>query len=346
MQRIGVLAAALLALLIAAPMATADVEPNDGIVQPEGPIAGGVAYTGTRANADDDDWYVFYVASQTQLDIAFTSTGPCYAEADLLTGDGFEIDEADASSNTTDHILYTTPIGTQRYLLVVDEGCAGATYSFRLDPGAAIVPGPGATPAQPTSEPNENAGQAVGPLAGGTPYAGSIDTQNDEDWFYFYAAGVTPFDLAVTRSTGGCAPEVSLYRDSSSNSSIDTVYPSANTTAHIVYTPTAGKYVVGVTDGCPGTQYRLQLDPAAAISLLAPQPAAPAPPPPPPVARGPSGRCTRARAGVIRWRGAIRRTRAKLQVVETRRARRLLRRKLGAQRRTFRRAKDRVTIYC
>jgi hypothetical protein len=344
-RKIGIVVAALVTLLIGAPLASADVEPNDGIVQPEGPIAGGVAYTGTRANANDDDWYVLYVSSQTQLDVSLTSTSACTVGADLLTSDGRGIDDVGASSNTTGHILYTTPVGTQRYLFVVDYGCAGATYSFRVDPGAAIVPGPSLPPAQPTSEPNENAGQAFGPLAGGTPYAGSLDTQNDEDWFYFYAAGVTPFDLAVTHTTGGCTPYASLYRDTSTNSSIDSVSPAENTTSHILYTPTAGKYVVGVTDGCPGTNYRLQLDPAAAISLLAPQPAVPAPPPPP-VARGPSGRCTRARAGVVRWRGAIRRTRAKLQVVETRRARRLLRRKLGAQRRTLRRAKDRVTIYC
>jgi hypothetical protein len=347
-RRIGIIAAALVALLIGAPAASADVEPNNGIVQPEGPIAGGVAYTGALASDNDDDWYVFYVASQTQLDISFTTPGSssCSTYATFRDSDGDDIDYASASPNATDHVLYTTPVGVHRYFLVVDSGCAGATYSFSLDPAAAIVPGLGATPAQPTSEPNENAGQAFGPFAGGTPYAGSVDTQNDQDWFYFYAAGVTPFDLAVTRTTGGCTPYVSLYRDNSENDSIDSVSPQENTTAHIVYTPTAGKYVIGVTASCAGASYRLQLDPAAAISLLAPPPPAPPAPPSPPVARAPTGRCTRARAGVVRWRGAIRRTRAKLQVVETRRARRHLRRKLGAQRRTFRRAKDRVTIYC
>jgi hypothetical protein len=332
-----------LALCVAAPSALADVEPNNGIVQPEGPIAGGAAYTGTLASDNDADWYVFYAASQTQLDIALTSTGPCSVGATFRTSDGQEIDEAYALSNTTDHVLYTTPVGTTRYLLVLDYGCAGATYSFRVDPAAGVVAGPGVLPAQPTSEPNENDGQAFGPLAGGTSYAASIDTQNDQDWFYFYAAGVTPFDLAITRLTGGCTPSLSLYRDSGQTQSIDGAYPSENTTDHIVYTPTAGKYVIGVSATCAGASYRLQLDPASAISLLAP---AVTPAPAPPVASGPSTRCTRARAGVRRWRGAIRRTRAKLRLVETRRARRLLHSKLAAQRRTLKRAKDRATIYC
>ena len=346
MTRTGLIAGTVALLLAALPAwALADVEPNDGILQPEGPIAGGTPMTGTLASDNDRDWYAFYVASQTQLDIALTTPAgsPCSTSAVLLNTNGYDVaggTSAYANVNTTDHILYTTPVGVQRYFLVLDSNCAGGAYSFQLNPGAAIVSGPGSVPAVPTSEPNESAAQALGPLTGGLPYSGSVDTQNDQDWFFFYALGSTAFDLAFT-SLDPCSTYASVYRDGVVDS-LDSASPSSNQTDHVVYTPPAwGRYFVQVRSNCSsGARYQLRLDPASAIVLTPP------PPPAAPIVRAPSSRCTRARNGVTRWRAAIRSTKAKRSQVVTRRARRRLTRKLQAQKRTLRRAKDRVTIYC
>src|SRR5687768_11986240 len=82
-----------LALVLGAPgTAVADLEPNNALVQAEGPVAGGVGITGTITNSADEDWYVFYVQGQQQMHLTLTSTGArgeanC-ARASVLDTDG------------------------------------------------------------------------------------------------------------------------------------------------------------------------------------------------------------------------------------------------------------------
>jgi hypothetical protein len=349
-MRTGIVAAGAvaLALCLGAPAAAlADVEPNDGITQAEGPLAGAVTYSGALSTDNDVDWYAFYVAGQTQLDISVTvpADSPCggwFDEADLLDTDGQYIASAEPDVNETQHILYTTPPGTNRFLLTFDA-CNGYKYSFRLDPGSAIVSGPGIVAPAATGEPNESPDQAFGPLLGGTPYAGRIDTLNDEDWFYFYTGGAGALDVSLTGTDGGCSADGTLYAASDVNESLASASADANETEHLRYTASgAGKFLVHVEDGCIGTGYQLRVDPSTAIVPALPALA----PPPPAAAPQPSSRCIRARHGVRRWRAAIRRTKGKLRLVHTRAARRVLKHKLAAERRTLKRAKDRVTIYC
>lgn len=345
----------LLAGLSAAPAAQADVEPNDGITQVEGPLGGGVTYTGTIPTSNDRDWYFFYVQPQTQLSISLTTPGdsPCsWSYLSLLTSDGREVSDIDAERNSTAHIRYTTPAALTRYLLVLNTSCENGRYEFRLDPGPSIVSGPGLIPPIATPEPNESAGQAFGPLSGATPYSGTLETENDVDWFWFYTSGPYAFDLALT-GTGGCSAYARLFPDGRANE-IDDLVAGVNTISHLVYTaPGAARYLVEVT-GCEGARYRLQLDPGTAISLTPPPPPPPppAPPAPPaPIARARprpkvSARCRRARAGQVRWSRAVAKSRRQLRSLTTRSAKRQVKRRLAAQKRTLRRANDRVTIYC
>jgi hypothetical protein len=347
-------ATALVAMALAAPAANADREPNDGITQVEGPVGGGVTYSGAIGTVNDWDWYFFYATSQTQLDISLTTPGDspsgCSSRLELRTTNGYFVDDISAGRNATTHLRYTTAVGTNRYLLVL-RGCDNTRYQFRIDPGAAIVSGPAPVVPTPTGEPNEFAAQAIGPLAPSTPYLGSLDTQNDIDWFYFHTAGPFGFDLSlIAAGAGSCSVSAVLYQGDGS-SFVDDVSAKANTIAHLLTTaPGAATYWIKVT-GCTGDAYHLQLDPPSAISLTPP------PPPPPPVtppatapaprrAVGPSRRCRAARAAQRRWTRAIRTTRGKLRVVQTRRARRTLKRKLAAQKRTLKRVRDRVTIHC
>ncbi|HST39572.1 MAG TPA: hypothetical protein VLK58_08685, partial [Conexibacter sp.] len=321
-----------------------------------------VDYNGTIPTANDRDWYVFYALPQTQLDISLTTPGdsPCDSYVDtylyLRTSDGHTVSSTSAEKNQTSHIRYTTPATTTRFLIDVDAGCIGGRYRFRLDPATAIVSGPGLVAPLATPEPNESAAQAFGPLSGGTPYAGSLDTENDVDWFWFYTSGPYAFDLSLT-NVASCSSYDDVYArllPDGSSSSVGSLSAETNMVSHFVHTaPGAARYLVEVT-GCEGSRYRLQLDPGTAISLTPPPPPPPppAPPAPPaPIARARptpkvSARCRRARAGQIRWRRAVTASRRQLRSVTTRRAKRLVRRKLAAQKRTLARADDRVTIYC
>jgi hypothetical protein len=336
--------------------AHADVEPNDGITQVEGPLGGGVTYNGTIPTSNDVDWYFLYVQPQTQLDISLTTPGdsPCgESYLYLRTSDGINVSNMAAERNETTHIRYTTPAAVTRYLLVLDASCdRGGRYQFRLAPGTSIVSGPGLTPPVATPEPNESAGQAFGPLSGGTPYSGALQTENDVDWFWFYTSGPYAFDLSLT-GTGDCEVYGRLYADGGAGS-LDSLSAELDTISHLVYTaPGAARYLVEL-NGCEGAGYLLQLDPGTAISLTPPPP--PPPPPAPPAPPAPvvrararpavSLRCRRARAGHRRWSRAVVRSRGQLRALRTRRAKRVVKRRLAAQKRTLRRASDRVTIYC
>ena len=253
-----VLPACCLALLALPSAAFADAEPNDGITQTEEPLAGGQVYSGTLFSDNDQDWYAFNVTSQTQLDIAVTEPGdsPCDVTLTLRDADGGYIQDVRPDQNTTLHILYTTPAETRRFLLVADDSCAGSKYQFRLDPAASIVDGPRRGGVTPTGEPNENPFQA-GQMAGSQQYSASIDTENDEDWFYFYS-GRGQFDVAVT-ATAGCHPTLELYEEGQENE-VGSAAPNVNETEHVRLTPPGPRRYFLRFTGCIGAKYQFRAD--------------------------------------------------------------------------------------
>jgi hypothetical protein len=348
-RRTIALLTAALALLAALPsLALADVEPNDGITQVEGPLVGGTTMTGTVPNASDSDWYVFYVASQTQLEVALTTPGDsgCDANMALLNTDGRSVDSRSVDPNTTGRILLTTPVGTTRYLVAIGRDDCGsstsvASYQLNLAPAAAIVTGPGRSAPVPTAEPNEFADQAFGPLAAGTSYAGRFETSNDQDWFYFFTAGVTPFELALTNVNDGC-PGMTLYLDADRDSSIDSRSPDANGIGRITLTPPGPrKYLIRMT-GCLNADYQLRLEPPGALAGALPAPV----PPPIPTSTGPTSACRSAQGAVRLWKARVRETKRKLRTARTAKRRRTLRRQLTKRNRQLTRARNRVAINC
>ena len=159
-----------LATLAVPAVALADVEPNNGITQAEGPLAGGVVYTGAVANSTDFDTYFFYINGQQQIDINVTdaSGGECL---NARFGDSDNGNLAEASylhEGQTKDFTYSTPPGVNRYYLEFASHCSGEVkYSFTISPGPAVVGGAPTPVPVPTGEPNENAEQAYGPLLGG-----------------------------------------------------------------------------------------------------------------------------------------------------------------------------------
>lgn len=268
--------------------AVADVEPNDVIGQAEGGLRGGVTYQGTGERGDPtedgvNDWYVLSVSGQVELDVAFSvSSGTCSAA--LSDGEEWSYDETpsfpgvSADAGQTDHLRYTTSPGFTRYFLTVycngeTEDYAGARYEFQLSPATAIVPqtAPFTSPFL-IPEPNERLSSAFGPLMGGTPYYGTIDSGNDEDWSYFFAKGGTTLDISLAgapecvTSTDTLDPSgISLYEG---GVEVATNYAHARQLTHLRWRTSPGRvrrYHVRAFCSEEGDAYSFRVDPAGAI---------------------------------------------------------------------------------
>lgn len=147
-------------------------------------------------------------------------------------------------------------------------------------------------------EPNDASEQATGPLRGGVTYAANVDPYdragsfgNDQDWFFFNAAGGRALEISI-KSEGGCLLKSQLI-EAAGFRGVDNPYVDSGTTVTIRYTPpTAGRYYLRFTDvACPSfSPYSFIITPADAVT------GSPTPVPPPPAGGGgtttPSGQST------------------------------------------------------
>jgi len=265
-------AIAALIYLVAPAAANADsFEPNDGLYQAYGPIAAATSYSGDIGTANDDDWFVLYTSGQGVLDVAMTNTpdaSGCNATLQLLDTDGTRVGVIRPLPNQTLHVTYTAP-GPRRFFVNVGGSCAGDAYQFSVT--GPVTTGPAIVAATPTSDVNDSAAQAVGPLSGDTVYGGRIDSQNDEDWFSFYTAGAEPFDLAMIDVPDGSGCHAVMTLRDGDGARLDSARPLTNQIAHIRLTPPrASRYLVQVAGGCAGDIYQFQVGPAAALTFTLP----------------------------------------------------------------------------
>jgi len=118
-------------------------------------------------------------------------------------------------------------------------------------------------------EPNDSRDSAYGPLAGGTPYTGTIETDNDVDWFAFYVKTYSQMDFSATM-VKSCSSfgEASIELYDKDGRYIRYFYTgSPNETSHLLVTLNPGRYYLEVEDpACTGDRYRFQIDPAASIT--------------------------------------------------------------------------------
>jgi hypothetical protein len=281
----GRVIAALLLTLVAglgyAGTARADVEPNNVISYAEGPINGSV-YIGNISTPDDVDFYVLYMNSQQQihLDSDILSTGK--------TSDCLDIELLDTNGRalTSD---YTTPVGVNRFFIRVSpddwySDCAPFQYRFQITPAAAFTTGLALDKTLiPTLEPNETPGQAVGPLGANINYVGAKETENDEDWFFFWVpSGTHQVEISTTAPASSCGSYIRLYTDSL-DSSADSAYAGQSSFSRISQTLTgpAKYYISATTDDCAlGQRWQLRIESQTGISMVDPTP--PPPPPTPP----------------------------------------------------------------
>lgn len=253
--------------------AAAEPEPDGVIWQATGPVTSG-QITGTIASNNDSDWYMFYAASQTQLTVTLPQLNCSSIVVRLRDANGAEIDSAYSSSSQPRTIKYSTGMGTNRYFLTVSGTACATPYVVSLSPTAALVPGPGMpTATTPTGEPNEAAAQAVGLLAGDVIYTGQMDTQNDEDWFTFYASAAFTIEATLAAGCNG-NPAVRLLN--ADQDEVDAFYPSVDRYSRISYTPERwAQFFIRIHYG-QGCVYRFSISPASAIQAGPP----PAPTPP------------------------------------------------------------------
>lgn len=266
--------------------AAAEPEPDNWIWQASGPVLNG-QIRGSIASGNDDDWFTFYAASQSQLTITL-QPNKCQGfftdgySVLLINEMGGVISSTRFLSSSTKTLTYTTPVGTSQYFIQVDSRglfCpSSAGYAVDITPVAALVAGsPMPTSSVPTGEPNETSQQAMGgaPLSGGVIYTGTTDTSNDADFFPFWASG--PFFIRAT-SGDGCDGDFTLY-DSTGKAIRGTDYYS-NGFTDISYSPPAWtSFTVQFDSDCTGGAYRFVIWPPESIPLGPPPVAAPPPTP-------------------------------------------------------------------
>lgn len=131
-------------ILAASAQAANEYELNDTRDSAYGPLAGGTAYTAGIETLNDEDWYLFYIKTYSQMDFSATMVKTSEFEdavrLSLYDKDGLEVDSFRAGYlNITKHRLLTMSAG--RYYIRVEAADAGPgdRYRFRIDPAASIT---------------------------------------------------------------------------------------------------------------------------------------------------------------------------------------------------------------
>jgi hypothetical protein len=331
---IGTACAVLAAAALAPALAAADVEPNNSVFDPEGPIVGGQDYSGTLSSGNRDDWYVLYTDGVQQLHLTSPQAG---AQACL----NVRLTDANGRPIAPD---YTSGAGTTRFFVHANSSpppfgpsCpAEMSYSFRVDSTGTLGPGPGKLPVKGTREPNETLADAGGPLVAGTWYFSKLETVNDHDWLHFYVRpGAGPVDVETVTFGGEACAGHHLFLTNARGDELNTSVRQRGVIEHL--TTTVGRsgaklfvHSFGPTlSNCVGASAVVKVGPDAAIMTKA-----------------------QVRATCGKGRRVVRRSRQDVAAVKRAVARaggspsRAQRRKLAQERRQLRGGRRLVTVYC
>jgi hypothetical protein len=328
---VGAVCLAVAAAIGAPAAATAEAEPNNAIFDPEGPIVGGQTYSGIVSATDPNDWYVLYVdgTHQVHLTASATNTDSCMSVR-LTNSDGKPIPPD-----------YTTPTGVTQLFVRAERnefgyGCAtDLAYTFKLDPAAAIFPGPGKLPIKGTQEPNDSLGEAGGPLLPGAWYFTHLETFNDVDWLHFY---VRPngrrVDVKTVTYGGSACTSHSLALLDRTGAELPSTRTERGLIGHLYFTGRRGArlYVRALgrqQEGCVGTATVVQVTPEEAIMTAAEARSA----------------CARARKARRKWTRAVNADKRAIARAGDD-VPRGLRRKLARDRRKLATARYQIRNYC
>jgi hypothetical protein len=329
--------AALLAMVAFATVAradsTAEVEPNDHLLQATG-TSGIGPFVGSLANAEDQDIFSTWLYDTRPTDIAFTVNDGGCARATLKDRDNrTQISTVVSNGNgDTQHIQFM-PDGvdpgngdsfTEYYLTVSHAGCDTASYEFTIssaDGATSFTRAPDLSAYMPETEPDDSTAQALGPLTFLSAYTGTIDTASDEDWMHFYTppGGVGVIDVYGSTPDACGDIHVQVMRDGGSPTDPDAAAFSTGEDAvgHAVLTSgDAARYNVKITGSCARQGWWLNHSPNLFVPGL---PVWFATPPDPQRVLA----CQYANANIEKVRGRLRAARKAAQRATGRRARRL-----------------------
>ena len=113
---VGILVSAIFAFfaLAGAASAAGEYEPNDNRGAPAGPIAPGSTISATLESTSDSDWYVYYVAEETEVRFTVTKTGgpdvEMGAEMVYANGDNVTFKRLDTGTSAAE-LVATVPPG-------------------------------------------------------------------------------------------------------------------------------------------------------------------------------------------------------------------------------------------
>jgi hypothetical protein len=279
--------------------AHADRLENQWLMQAEPVPAAVTSFDGTVGSGDGSDWYTFGVDGVQQLHVGTTNTNCVSVSLKDDQGNGLPDD-------------YTTPAGQHRYLLQVTYSSCGSSssgaYTAQITTGGRFDVSEMPVAAG-TGEPNENAGTAAGPLVDGQWYSGSIDTQNDEDWFTFYVAPGT-HQITLSSIAPPNADNSNTYTWTNISLSSGDVFAGAerggiNSSSTTVVGPTQMWVKASYTSSSSRPLYWFSVSGGGALTptLQVPPPPPPAPPvptPTPAVVTPPQAKCKIASSKVKR----------------------------------------------
>lgn len=118
-------------------------------------------------------------------------------------------------------------------------------------------------------EPNDSRETAYGPLAGGTWYTASFETDNDVDWYVFYIKTYSQMDFSAGMVAGkNSESDAYLKLYDKDGKSVDSFYSGhVNEVRHLYLTLTPGRYYFEIErSGYTGDSYKFDIEPATAIT--------------------------------------------------------------------------------
>lgn len=124
-------------------------------------------------------------------------------------------------------------------------------------------------------EPNDSRPTAAGPLAGGTAYTATRETDNDVNWYLFYVKTYSQMDFWATMDKYGTGCEGSsrthmrLFDKDGEYLDAESLDPdSTDVTDHLLITLSPGRYYIKVseTSRCTEERYTFGINPASALT--------------------------------------------------------------------------------
>lgn len=331
----------IVAFLFGATAAQADIEPNDEIMQAEGPM-GAQTYTGEIQTEQDADWYWFQLGGQQQITLQLKDLSSPGCESityfNFLDQAGYEIENFTPWGSGEAEYHYTTSLTGGIYYIQAygAVGAAGCSYSFSISPSSAYAPPAPALPVVEVPEPNEFPSQAFGPLLAGTAYAGALTTDNDVDQMYFYLRGHHTVEAEVTQ--GNCGLEygggMQIEITPNGEEAYDEYTEGVNTRKTFGVTNEGGPKLYYMALSGSECRWRVSLSPAESLLAALPTP------------NTKKLSCRAAKRMLHRRRIRLHRAERTLRFAHNKRARGRLHHKIEARKRAVRAARHRVKVAC